>query len=102
MRQYRTQANFYVIVQNDTEEELHKDLDVTVVTDDGRIAEACGVYATLQAVILNADRTLYYRGNYNKILHYPNHSLRRTGFTTSYRSAIVTINCKAGRATARM
>jgi hypothetical protein len=66
VRQYRTQANFYVIVQNDTEKEVHQDLKVTVVTDDGQIADACGVYATPQAVILNADRTLYYRGNYNK------------------------------------
>ncbi|MCD9018211.1 DUF6436 domain-containing protein [Parachryseolinea silvisoli] len=30
------------------------------------IASACGVYATPQAVVLDADRRLFYRGNYNK------------------------------------
>lgn len=30
------------------------------------IASACGVYATPQAVVVDADRRLFYRGNYNK------------------------------------
>lgn len=29
------------------------------------IAKACGVYSTPQAIILNTDQTLYFRGNYN-------------------------------------
>lgn len=30
------------------------------------LAKACGIYATPQAVILDKNHTLYYRGNYNK------------------------------------
>jgi hypothetical protein len=36
------------------------------VTSDQSIAEACGVYSTPQAVILDAQSDLYYRGNYNR------------------------------------
>ena len=31
----------------------------------GALADACGVYSTPQAVILNAEGKLIYRGNYN-------------------------------------
>lgn len=42
------------------------DLDLrTVVDSDGGLAAAAGVYATPQAVVLAADGTLFYRGNYN-------------------------------------
>jgi hypothetical protein len=37
-----------------------------VVDRDGAIAKACGVYSTPQAVIIDSDSKLYYRGNYNK------------------------------------
>jgi hypothetical protein len=30
-----------------------------------KIAEACGVYSTPQAVIIDRDNKLFYRGNYN-------------------------------------
>ncbi|MBL7856465.1 MAG: hypothetical protein JNM57_02160 [Cyclobacteriaceae bacterium] len=40
---------------------------VTVVQDhDDVLAKACGVYATPQAVILDKNHQLFYRGNYNK------------------------------------
>lgn len=39
---------------------------VTIVTDNnGSIAQACGVYSTPQAAIIDHERKLYYRGNYN-------------------------------------
>jgi hypothetical protein len=39
---------------------------VTIIADtDGSIARACGVYSTPQAAIVDHDRNLYYRGNYN-------------------------------------
>lgn len=42
------------------------DLDLRSVVDvDGALAAAAGVYATPQAVVLAADGTLHYRGNYN-------------------------------------
>lgn len=40
-------------------------LDIPVVFD-ASIAGACGVYSTPQAVILNENRQLIYRGNYNR------------------------------------
>ncbi len=40
-------------------------LDIPVAFDSS-LAAACGVYSTPQAVLLNADHQLYYRGNYNK------------------------------------
>lgn len=40
---------------------------IEVTRDIGNeIAKACGVYSAPQAVILNKDRQLFYRGNYNK------------------------------------
>jgi hypothetical protein len=37
-----------------------------LVDETGKIATACGVYSTPQAVILDANNLLYFRGNYNK------------------------------------
>lgn len=40
--------------------------EVTIFADaDGSIARSCGVYSTPQAAIVDPDRRLYYRGNYN-------------------------------------
>jgi len=36
------------------------------VSFDTSLAALCGVYSTPQAVVLNPDHQLYYRGNYNK------------------------------------
>lgn len=50
-----------------TDEEIRKklDLDIPVWREPG-VAEAVGVYSTPQAVVLNSNKDLYYRGNYNK------------------------------------
>jgi hypothetical protein len=37
-----------------------------IVDEGGNIARSCGVYSTPQAVILDWNGSLYYRGNYNK------------------------------------
>jgi hypothetical protein len=43
------------------------ELPMPVVADGGeQLARACGVYATPQAALVDADGKLYYRGNYNK------------------------------------
>ncbi|MBT1710528.1 redoxin family protein [Fulvivirgaceae bacterium PWU5] len=40
---------------------------VVIVQDHAdSLASACGVYATPQAVVIDAERRLFYRGNYNK------------------------------------
>lgn len=40
-------------------------VDVPVLFD-ASIADSCGVYSTPQAVLIDKDHRLYYRGNYNK------------------------------------
>ena len=41
-------------------------LDMEAIPDpDGRIAAAYGIYSSPQAVVLDAQRRLYFRGNYN-------------------------------------
>lgn len=41
--------------------------DIQVIRDiDDKIAKACGVYSTPQAVIIDGSHQLYFRGNYNK------------------------------------
>lgn len=50
-----------------TDQEIQDKIGLNIpVWRERGVAEACGVYSTPQAVILNSDHTLYYRGNYNK------------------------------------
>jgi len=60
---------FVVIVQPQkayTASEITRKFNITVpVIFDSKIAAACGVYSTPQAVIINEKDQLYYRGNYN-------------------------------------
>jgi hypothetical protein len=47
-------------------------LNIPVIPDpSGRLAQACGVYSTPQAVILDATGRLYFRGNYNSARYCP-------------------------------
>jgi hypothetical protein len=50
------------------EEMIGTDNPSVVILQDhaDSLASACGVYATPQAVVIDASRTLFYRGNYNK------------------------------------
>lgn len=70
VRQYRQQVDVVVVVMSDktySVEEIQKRLgaDVPVVFDQS-VAKRCGVYSTPQAVLLDKNRHLYYRGNYNR------------------------------------
>ncbi|MBT1690364.1 TlpA family protein disulfide reductase [Dawidia soli] len=49
-------------------EMIGTDNDSVVILQDhaDSLASICGVYATPQAVVIDAQRRLYYRGNYNK------------------------------------
>jgi hypothetical protein len=67
---YGDRIHFAIVVLNNqkyTSQEIqHKfDLDLPV-SFDSSIAAACGVYSTPQAVLLDSNQRLYYRGNYNK------------------------------------
>lgn len=71
VRKYGDKIAFAVVVINKdktyTEKEIHDKYDITVpVLSDQSIADACGVYSTPQAALLDGNRTLYYRGNYNR------------------------------------
>jgi thiol-disulfide isomerase/thioredoxin len=71
VEEYGDKMNFAVIVmtdeQNYTIEKIQNKLKiVTPVSFDRSLAASCGVYSTPQAVIIDPDGKLYYRGNYNK------------------------------------
>lgn len=66
---YGSKVNFAIIVMNNkfyTAKQIQDkfDLDVPVLFDPS-IAASCGVYSTPQAVLLDTEHKLYYRGNYN-------------------------------------
>jgi len=66
---YRGRVQFVIIAvtkKKDTPIAIKKkfDLEIPVITDDA-IAATCGVYSTPQAVLLDGQGRLYYRGNYN-------------------------------------
>lgn len=70
VKQYGSQVNFVVVVMNNNFYSAKAiqdkfDLDIPVLFD-ASLATACGVYSTPQAVLLDAQHTLYYRGNYNR------------------------------------
>jgi peroxiredoxin len=69
---YKDRANFIVVLQSDEIDAVEEfndkyDLDLAVISDkQGRISDICGIYATPQAVILDKDAIMYYKGNYNQ------------------------------------
>jgi Redoxin len=70
VKQYGNEASFEIIVmtnKNYTAKDIQDKFDVTVpVLFDSAIAVACGVYSTPQAVIIDTNGRLFYRGNYNR------------------------------------
>ena len=72
VKNYGKDVTFLAVVPENSgtrTEEIRRryDLPMLVVADGGeQLARACGVYATPQAALVDADGKLYYRGNYNK------------------------------------
>lgn len=70
VKQYGKQVNFVVVVMNNeryTAKEIKNKFDLNIpVLFDQSIATACGVYSTPQAVLIDQNHKLYYRGNYNR------------------------------------
>lgn len=70
VKEYGHAVNFSIVVMSSkeyTEKEIQEKYDLPIpVYFDSSIAASCGVYSTPQAVIINNDRQLHYRGNYNK------------------------------------
>jgi len=69
-KQYGSKVKFLVVVPEGITEEETRDFvgnDLEIIIDTvGMLASAAGVYSTPQAVIIDEDNLLYYRGNYNK------------------------------------
>lgn len=69
-RQYGQQLHVVAVIPAYADYEKARqmlDEDVLLIQDDGDVlAQACGVYATPQAVVLDSAHTLFFRGNYNK------------------------------------
>ena len=70
IKQYGTKADFKLVLvtekdyaPEDIQERFKIDVPVLINQD---LASEYGVYSTPQAVIINKDRQLYYRGNYNR------------------------------------
>jgi hypothetical protein len=69
-KQYGTEIDFYVVVNSEDKIEPAKrliDSEITIVVDSNKkLANACGVYSTPQAAIIQTSNRLYFRGNYNR------------------------------------
>ena len=70
LKRYKGQVDFIVVMMSDkayTERDIRNRIgeEITVVMDQN-IARFCGVYSTPQAVILDKESRINYRGNYNK------------------------------------
>jgi thiol-disulfide isomerase/thioredoxin len=71
VKQYGNKISFAVVVLAEDKDYTPRDIqdrfDLEIpVLFDSSLAADCGVYATPQAVLLDAQHNLYYRGNYNK------------------------------------
>jgi len=71
VKKYGDKISFAIVVVSDdssyTEQGIQDKFDLTIpILFDKSIATSCGVFSTPQAVILDANHNLYYRGNYNK------------------------------------
>jgi hypothetical protein len=70
VKQYGSEVNFAIVVISNkkyTVKQMQDKFELTApVLFDTAIAISCGVYSTPQAVIIDADHKLYYRGNYNR------------------------------------
>ncbi|MCR8557759.1 redoxin domain-containing protein [Mucilaginibacter sp. BJC16-A38] len=69
VRRYGNRVKFVIVVMNHDFYSASQirdkfDLDLPVLFD-ASLAASCGVYSTPQAVLLDQDHKLYYRGNYN-------------------------------------
>ena len=69
VKQYGGQVNFMIVVMSNktsTVKTIQDKFDLKVpVLFDASVAPLCGVYSTPQAVLIDTDHKLYYRGNYN-------------------------------------
>lgn len=71
VKKFSDQVDFVIVLQKENQNSLEKfkkmNLDLPFVEDkNGSIALSYGVYSTPQAIILDKEGKLFYRGNYNQ------------------------------------
>lgn len=69
LRAYDQQVGFYIVLQSPSDEfdeEVASGKLKVLLDEQGKIADLCGVYATPQAVVMNREGSIVYRGNYNR------------------------------------
>lgn len=71
VREFGSQVKVYAVIPAYADLERARTMidndAVTIIQDsDDKLAQACGVYSTPQAVVIDGDQKLFYRGNYNK------------------------------------
>ena len=71
VKQYSKEVTFAIVVMSSdkdyTAQDIREKFDLNVpVLFDADLAKRCGIYSTPQAVIINNDQKMYYRGNYNR------------------------------------
>ncbi len=70
VKKYSSSVDFAMVVLTDKDysaDDIREKYNIDIpVSFNNEIAGQCGVYATPQAVILNADSKMVYRGNYNR------------------------------------
>jgi hypothetical protein len=95
VEQYGDRVNFAIVVMSPkafTPEQLQKKFNLPhaiPVLRDSALAAACGVYSTPQAVLIDRDRRLYFRGNYNRSRYC---SDEKTGFARQALDGLLTGN----------
>ena len=69
VKKYASQVNFAIVIMNNkkyTAKAIQNKFNLNIpVLFDASIATSCGVYSTPQAVLLDTEHKLYFRGNYN-------------------------------------
>ena len=72
VQQYGERVSFAIVVMSPkkfTAAQLQEKFNlphIIPVVQDSALAAACGVYSTPQAVLIDRDNRLYFRGNYNR------------------------------------
>jgi Iodothyronine deiodinase len=83
VQQYGNRVSFAIVVMSSktfTAAQLQEKFNlpyIIPVVQDSALAVACGVYSTPQAVLIDRDSRLYFRGNYNRSRYCSN---EKTGF----------------------
>ena len=95
VQQYGDRVSFAIVVMSAktfTAAQLQEKFNlprIIPVVQDSALAAACGVYSTPQAVLIDRDNRLYFRGNYNRSRYC---SDEKTGFARQALDGLLTGN----------